>query len=73
MNMDDMKKAERDAEVETKKAVRGVDGTDTSEKIANAGDEIRKDLGNAGDDIKRTVDNTADRINQPSTDPVRTS
>ncbi len=70
--MDDIKKAGRDAEVETKKAVRGVDGTDTSEKIANAGDEIRKDLGNAGDDIKHAVDDTADQVKQPSTDPART-
>ena len=70
--MDDIKKAERDAEVETKKAARGIDGTDTSEKIANAGDEIRKDLGNAGDDIRNAVDDTADRVDQPSTDPART-
>ena len=62
--MDDFKKGAREAEVETKEAWRKADGESLGDKVANAGDEIRKDLGNAGDDIRdagKDAEREADR------------
>ena len=68
--MDDVKQAGREVETNAKKAARGIDGESTSDKVANAGDEIRKDLGNAGDDIRNAVDKTADQMDRPRSDPA---
>ena len=51
--MDDVKRAGREVETETKKGVRELDGHDLGDDIANAGDEVKKDLGNFGDDLRR--------------------
>ncbi len=60
--MDDIKKAGRDVQTETKKQVRDLDGHDLGDDIGNAGDEIRKDLGNAGDDIRKGLGHAGDEI-----------
>lgn len=68
--MDDMKKAGRDIEVETKKRMRDLDGHDLGDDIGNVGDEIRRDLGNAGDDVRKDVRTAVDdlpRRDQPAT------
>ena len=54
--MDDIKKAGREVETNVKKTVRGIDGESAGDKVANTGDEMKKNLGNAGDDISGTVD-----------------
>jgi hypothetical protein len=62
--MDDLKKGYREGEVEAKEAWRKRDGESLGDKVANVGDEIRKDLGNAGDDIReagRDAEHEADR------------
>lgn len=51
--MDQVKKAGREIETETKKGIRELDGHDLGDDIANAGDEVKKDLGNLGDDLRR--------------------
>lgn len=60
--MDDIKKAGRDIQTETRKRVRDLDGHDIGDDIGNAGDEIRKDLGNAGDEIRRDVRKAGDDL-----------
>lgn len=61
--MDDAKKTYRDAETETKKVLRDVDGHDLTDDLGNAGDEARRKLGNLGDDARREVDE-ADEANR---------
>ncbi len=51
--MNEAKRAYREVETDVKKAVRGVDGTDLEDHVANAGDEVRKNLGNLGDDLNK--------------------
>ena len=51
--MDDIKRAGREVETETKKGMRELDGHDLGDDIANTGDEVKKDLGNLGDDVRR--------------------
>lgn len=51
--MDEAKRAYREAATGMRKAVRGVDGTDLEDHIANAGDEAGKNLGNLGDDLRK--------------------
>ena len=41
--MDDLKKGAREGEVNAKEAWRNSDGEDLSDKVGNAGDEIRRD------------------------------
>jgi hypothetical protein len=59
--MDEVKRTYRDVETGVKKTVRGVDGTDLRDRVANAGDEVRKDLGNLGDDARRSGRRTKTR------------
>jgi hypothetical protein len=51
--MDELKRAGREVETETKKGMRELDGHDVGDDIGNAGDEVKKDLGNLGDDVRR--------------------
>ncbi|MEX0626665.1 MAG: hypothetical protein WD402_08975 [Chloroflexota bacterium] len=51
--MDDVKRAGREIETDTKKGMRELDGHDLGDDIANAGDEVKKDLGNLGDGLRR--------------------
>jgi hypothetical protein len=51
--VDDLKHGYRDVKTEVKKTARGIDGTDTKDRIGNAGNELDKDLGNLGDDIRK--------------------
>jgi hypothetical protein len=60
----ELKEAGREVETETKKAARGLDGTQPSDHIKNAGDELKQGLGNLGDDIK-----DADDRQYPDTEP----
>jgi hypothetical protein len=62
--MDDIKKAGRELETETRKRVRDLDGHDVGDDIGNAGDEIRKDLGNVGDDIRRELGEVGDDLHR---------
>ena len=50
--MDDIKKGAREVETDAKQTWRKADGESLGDKVANAGDEIRKDLGNAGDELR---------------------
>lgn len=62
--MDDMKRAGREVETETKKGIRDLDGHDLGDDLGNAGDEIKKNVGNLGDDLHRgahEVGNELDR------------
>ena len=57
MGMDhELREAGREVETDTKKAARGLDGTQPSDHVKNAGDEMKKNLGNLGDDIKDAGD-----------------
>ena len=60
--MDDIKRAGREVETETKKQMRDLDGHDVGDDIGNAGDEVKKDLGNLGDDVRRGGRNVEDHI-----------
>jgi hypothetical protein len=51
--MDQVKRAGREVETETKRGMRELDGHDLGDDIENAGDEAKKDLGNLGDDLRR--------------------
>jgi hypothetical protein len=51
--MDQVKRAGREVETETKRGMRELDGHDLGDDIGNAGDEVKKDLGNIGDDLRR--------------------
>ena len=51
--MDQIKRAGREVETETKKQARELDGHDLGDDVANTGDEVKKDLGNLGDDVRR--------------------
>jgi hypothetical protein len=51
--MDQVKRAGREVETETKRGMRELDGHDLGDDIENAGDEVKKDLGNLGDDLRR--------------------
>lgn len=51
--MDEVKRAGREVETDTKKGLRELDGHDLGDDIANAGDEAKKELGNLGDDLRR--------------------
>jgi hypothetical protein len=62
--MDDLKRAGREVETETKKGIRDLDGHDLGDDLANAGDEVKKNVGNLGDDLHRgahEVGNELDR------------
>lgn len=67
--MDDVKRTYRDAEVETRKTVRDLDGHDITDDVGNAGDEIRKDLGNAGDEIRKDLGEAGDEARR-TVDPL---
>jgi hypothetical protein len=57
--MDDVKRTAREAENETKEAIRRSDGDESLEdKAANTADDIRAGLGNAGDKVDEEVDRT---------------
>jgi hypothetical protein len=64
--MDEIKRAGREAETETKKQVRDLDGHDVGDDIGNAGDEVKKDLGNLGDDIRRGGRNVDEHVENTS-------
>jgi hypothetical protein len=59
----DLKKAGREVDETTKETWRKADGEESlSDKVANVGDDVRKELGNAGDDMRRhTDDDVEDR------------
>ena len=64
--MDDLKKTYREGETGVKENLRKADGEeDLSDKLGNAGDEIRKHLGNAGDDARSGIDEMDDRDKAP--------
>lgn len=63
--MDEAKRTAREVETGVKRTVRGADGTDLKDHIANAGDEVRKDLGNFGDDVRRAGRRARIRSNDP--------
>jgi hypothetical protein len=51
----------RGADETAKETWRKADGEESaSDKVANLGDDIRKELGNAGDDMSRTADRMDD-------------
>ena len=55
--MDDAKRAYREAENKTKETLRRSDGEESlSDKVGNAGDDIRQGLGNAGDEAREELD-----------------
>jgi hypothetical protein len=60
--MDQIKRAGREVETETRKQVRDLDGHDLGDDIGNAGDEIKKDLGNLGDDLRRGGREAEDKV-----------
>lgn len=62
--MDDVKRAGREVETETKKGMRELDGHDLGDDIANAGDEVKKDLGNLGDDVRREGREVGEEIDE---------
>jgi hypothetical protein len=65
--MDDVKRTYREGEQATKEAARGADGDESlSDKLGNAGDELRKDAGNAGDDLTRTTKASMDKAREAS-------
>ena len=65
--MDDLKKGAREIGTDAKQTWRKADGEESfGDKVANAGDEIRKDLGNAGDDLD---DDDAGQVNDPTKNP----
>jgi hypothetical protein len=58
---DDIKKVFREGETSTKGAARSADGEESlTDKLGNAGDDLRKELGNAGDDIRHDTDRVDD-------------
>ena len=62
--MDQMKKAGREVETETKKQIRDLDGHDLGDDLGNAGDEVKKDLGNLGDDLHRGAHDVGNEIDR---------
>jgi hypothetical protein len=62
--MDQVKRAGREVETETKKGVRELDGHELGDDIGNAGDEVKKDLGNFGDDLRRGGREVGDEIDE---------
>ena len=72
--MDEVKRTYRDAETETKKDLRGIDGTDVKDAIGNAGDAARKDLGNMGDDLRHgSLDRDEDKETQTTVKQTETT
>jgi len=69
--MDEIKSTYRDVKSRTKKAVRGVGGTDLEDSVGNAGDEISKDLGNLGDDLRAASQDPDSRADDPGAAPAR--
>ena len=72
--MDDMKRAGREVETETKKGIRDLDGHDLGDDLGNAGDEVKKNLGNLGDDLHRgahEVGNELDRKLDETEEKIR--
>jgi ribosomal protein L15 len=68
--MDDAKRAYREAENKTKETLRRSDGEESvSDKIGNAGDDIRAGLGNAGDEAREELDKNKFR-QEHGEDPV---
>jgi hypothetical protein len=62
--MDQMKKAGREVETETKKQIRDLDGHDLGDDLGNAGVEVKKDLGNLGDDLHRGAHDVGNEIDR---------
>jgi hypothetical protein len=59
----DVKKGYREAEETAKEKWRKSDGiTDTDDKVANLGDDVKKNLGNMGDEAKEAWDNVTDEV-----------
>jgi hypothetical protein len=57
LDMDDAKRAYREAENKTKEAIRRSDGDESpADKLGNLGDDVRQGLGNAGDEAREEVD-----------------
>ena len=68
--MDDVKRGYREAENKTKETLRKGDGDESlSDKVANAGDDIRQGLGNAGDEAREALDRSKFR-KEHGDDPV---
>ncbi len=68
--MDDLKKGYREAEEKARETWRNADGESVSDRLGNAGDEIRKDLGNLGDDARNAGDDARhDGDTADTTDP----
>jgi hypothetical protein len=53
--MDEAKRASRNIATSAKKTAHDLDGTSPSNRIGNAGDEVRKDLGNLGDEVRKAA------------------
>ena len=61
--MNDLKKAEREAQNKAKETWRRIDGDeDFTDKLGNLGDDVRDGLGNAGDDIREGIDNVGEAL-----------
>lgn len=63
--MDELKRAGREVETETKKKLRDLDGHDLGDDLGNAGDEVKKEIGNLGDDLHRGGHEIADELEKP--------
>jgi len=70
--MDQLKKAGREVETETRKGIRDLDGHDLGDDIGNAGDEVKKDLGNFGDDLRREGREAGDELDKDVHDATNT-
>lgn len=71
--MNEAKRAYREATTGAKKAIRGVDGTDLEDHIANTGDEAGKILGNLGDDLRQAGRDAKAGWGDPAPTPKRSA
>jgi hypothetical protein len=61
--MDNVKSNYREAEQTTRETARKADGSESvSDKIGNAGDELRRQAGDAGDDLRRGARDLGDDV-----------
>jgi hypothetical protein len=56
----DVEQLARDARTKAKEAVRAADGTSWTDRIANAGDEVRNKARDVGEDARNAMDEVDD-------------